>query len=74
MLTAIFTSITTIISKIGLKNVDSSLATFIRTIVVLVIMIFVLLFKNSYMCTYISISDKNYSLTKNEVITFVLKI
>ena len=48
VLTAIFTSTTTIISKIGLKNVDSSLATFIRTIVVLVIMIFVLLFKKKF--------------------------
>ena len=48
VLTAIFTSLTTIISKIGLKNVDSSLATFIRTIVVLVIMIFVLLFKKKF--------------------------
>ncbi len=57
VLTAIFTSTTTIISKIGLKNVDSSLATFIRTIVVFVIMIFVLLFKKKF--KYFKVLDKN---------------
>lgn len=50
LLTALFTSTTTIISKIGLKNVESSLATFIRTIVVLIIMILVLLFKKKLKC------------------------
>ncbi len=45
VLTAIFASTTTIISKIGLINVDSSLATFIRTLVVLIFIIFVLIFK-----------------------------
>ena len=57
VLTAIFTSITTIISKIGLKNIDSSLATFIRTIVVLGIMIFVLLFKKKFI--YFKYLNKN---------------
>lgn len=48
LLTAVFTSTTTIISKIGLTNVESSLATFLRTIVVFMIMFFVVLFKKKF--------------------------
>ena len=48
MLTAIFTSTTTIISKIGLNNIDSVLATFIRTVIVFIILMFIVIFKKKY--------------------------
>ena len=59
VLTAIFTSTTTIISKIGLNNIDSVLATFIRTVIVFIILMFIVIFKSikchhpcSYYCPY----------------------
>lgn len=48
VLTAIFTSTTTIISKIGLNNIDSVLATFIRTVIVFIILMFIVIFKKKY--------------------------
>lgn len=48
VLTAIFTSTTTIISKIGLNNIDSVLATFIRTAIVFIILMFIVIFKKKY--------------------------
>ena len=48
VLTAIFTSTTTIISKIGLDNIDSVLATFIRTVIVFIILMFIVIFKKKY--------------------------
>lgn len=50
LLTALFTSITTIISKIGLINIDSNLATFIRTIVIFISMVSVIFFKRKFYC------------------------
>ncbi|UKI57544.1 MAG: EamA family transporter [Clostridium sp.] len=49
VLTAIFTSTTTIISKIGLNDIDSVLATFIRTFIVFIILIFTVIFKKRNM-------------------------
>lgn len=48
ILTAIFTSTTTIISKVGLNNINSYLATFIRTIVVFIILIIIIFIKKKY--------------------------
>lgn len=48
ILTAIFTSTTTIISKIGLNDIDSVLATFIRTVIVFIILIFIVIIKKKY--------------------------
>lgn len=48
ILTAIFTSTTTIISKIGLNDIDSVLATFIRTVIVFIILMFIVIVKKKY--------------------------
>ena len=48
ILTAIFTSTTTIISKVGLNNINSYLATFIRTIVVFIILIIIIFITKKY--------------------------
>lgn len=48
ILTAIFTSTTTIISKIGLNDIDSVLATFIRTVIVFMILMFIVIIKKKY--------------------------
>jgi len=48
ILTAIFTSTTTIISKIGLNDIDSVLATFIRTVIVIIILMFIVIIKKKY--------------------------
>lgn len=48
ILTAIFTSTTTIISKIGLNDINSHLATFIRTIVVFIILIIIIFITKKY--------------------------
>lgn len=48
ILTAIFTSTTTIISKIGLNDIDSVLATFIRTVIVFIILMFIVIIKKKY--------------------------
>lgn len=48
VLTAIFTSTTTIISKIGLNDIDSVLATFIRTVITFIILIFIVIIKKKY--------------------------
>lgn len=45
-LTAIFTSISTIISKIGLENINPYICNFYRTIVVFIIILFYTLYKN----------------------------
>ena len=48
ILTAIFTSTPTIISKIGLNDIDSVLATFIRTVIVFIILMFIVIIKKKY--------------------------
>ena len=48
ILTAVFTSTTTILSKIGIENTNTTLITFLRTIVVLIILTTITLFKKKY--------------------------
>ncbi len=48
ILSAIFASLTAIFAKIGVTNVNSNLATAIRTIVILLIAWGIVLFKNEY--------------------------
>lgn len=48
LLTAFFTSLVTILGKFGLKNVDSFLATTLRTSVVFIILTIYILVKNEY--------------------------
>lgn len=48
ILTSIFTSITTIISKIGLNNINSISSTFIRTLIVFIILMFIIIIKKKY--------------------------
>jgi len=43
VLSAVFAALTAIFAKIGVENINSDLATFIRTIVVLISFVFVLL-------------------------------
>lgn len=47
-LTAIFTSTTTVISKIGIENTNTCLTTFLRTIIVLILLTIINLFKNKF--------------------------
>ncbi len=47
-LTAIFTSTTTVISKIGIENTNTCLTTFLRTIIVLILLTIINLFKNNF--------------------------
>lgn len=47
-LTAVFTSTTTVISKIGIKSINTSLTTFLRTIIVLILLTIITLFKNKF--------------------------
>lgn len=48
ILTAVFTSTTTVLSKIGIDNTNTTLITFLRTIVVLIILTTITLFKKKY--------------------------
>lgn len=48
ILTAFFTSTTTVLSKIGIENTNTTLITFLRTIVVLIILTTITLFKKKY--------------------------
>ena len=47
-LTAVFTSTTTVISKIGIKSTNTSLTTLLRTIIVLILLTIITLFKNKF--------------------------
>lgn len=47
LLSAVFASLTAILAKVGIKNVDSNLATAIRTVVVLVLAWGIVLFRKS---------------------------
>ena len=47
-LTALFTSLSTILGKIGLKNIDVYLATMLRTITVLIIIWFIIIYKKEF--------------------------
>lgn len=48
ILTAFFTSTTTVLSKIGIENTNTTLITFLRTVVVLIILTTITLFKKKY--------------------------
>jgi len=48
LLSALFASLTAILVKVGIKNVDSDLATAIRTVVILVITWGIVFFKGSF--------------------------
>lgn len=48
ILTAVFTSTTTVLSKIGIESTNTTLITFLRTIVVLIILTTITLFKKKY--------------------------
>ncbi|MGM9874704.1 MAG: EamA family transporter [Bacilli bacterium] len=50
VLTAVFTSTTTVLSKIGIENTNTTLITFLRTLVVLIILTTITLFKKKYKC------------------------
>lgn len=48
VLTAVFTSTTTVLSKIGIESANTTHITFLRTIVVLIILTLIILFKKKY--------------------------
>lgn len=48
ILTAVFTSTTTLLSKMGIESANTTLITFLRTIVVLIILTTITLFKKKY--------------------------
>ena len=64
LLSALFASLTAILAKVGIKNVDSDLATAIRTVVILVITWGIVFFKGSLQ----SIS----TLSRNNILFLVL--
>ena len=59
VLSAVFASLTAIFSKIGVKNINSNLATGIRTIVILFLIWGIILFTHSY-DELKTLSVKNY--------------
>ena len=48
LLASVFSGLTSVFAKTGIKNIDSLLATFLRTIVVLIILTTITLFKKKY--------------------------
>ena len=48
LLSAFFAALTAIFAKVGLENVNSNLATAIRTIVVVVLILLIVFFRNEY--------------------------
>lgn len=48
LLTAIFTSLATIVGKIGIKDIDSNFAMFFRTIIIFIFIWFIVFIKKSY--------------------------
>ncbi len=65
LLSALFASLTTILAKAGIKDVDSDLATAIRTLVIMVITWTIVFFKGNF-------SMLAGSLTKNNIIFLLL--
>lgn len=59
VLTAIFTSTTTILSKIGIENTNTSLTTFLRTVIVLLVLTAITLIKKKYK-NIKKLNKKNY--------------
>ena len=48
LLSALFAALTAILAKIGIKNVDSNLATAIRTVVIVVFASMIVLYQGTY--------------------------
>lgn len=65
LLSALFASLTAILAKAGIKDVDSDLATAIRTLVIMVITWTIVFFKGNF-------SMLAGSLTKNNIIFLIL--
>ena len=59
LLSAVFAALTAIFAKVGVEHVNSDFATFIRTVVILVILAGILLITNQYQPLR-SISSKSY--------------
>lgn len=59
VLTAIFTSTTTILSKIGIEKINTNLTTFLRTLVVLIILTIIIIIKKKYK-NIKKLNKKNY--------------
>ena len=59
VLSAIFAALTSILAKIGIENVDSNVATFIRTVVILIFAWSIVLFQGTHK-ELNSISNKSY--------------
>ena len=64
LLSALFASLTAIFAKVGMKDIDSDLATAIRTIIILVLAWLIVFFKGNFQ----SIT----SLTKNNILFLCL--
>ncbi len=59
LLSAFFAALTAIFAKIGVENINSNLATAIRTVVVLVMIWLIVVFKNEYK-TIATLSSRNW--------------
>ena len=59
LLAALFAALTAVFAKIGIKNVDSDLATAIRTIIILIIAWLIVLLKGS-ICTWTTLTKTNW--------------
>ena len=59
LLAALFAALTAVFAKIGIKNVDSDLATAIRTIIILIIAWLIVLFKGS-ISTWTTLTKTNW--------------
>jgi bacterial/archaeal transporter family protein len=65
LLSALFASLTAILAKVGIKNVDSDLATAIRTLVIMLITWTIVFFKGNF-------TILTSSLNKNNIIFLIL--
>ena len=64
VLSAFFASLTAIFAKVGVKNVDSDLATSVRTVVILILTWAIVIFRGNF--------SGVASLTKNNILFLVL--
>jgi transporter family protein len=58
VLSAVFAALTAIFAKVGVENINSDFATFIRTIVILIVLAVILFFTQQFQ-TLNSVSDKS---------------
>jgi len=59
LLSAVFAALTAIFAKVGIQNINSDFATFIRTIVILAVLVLILLATNQFQ-SLSSISPRSY--------------